>query len=71
MNSHKSNSNTQTKIWKNNPNGKILVSTVAGFPFGTELQAFIPKFGQAARTGIQTSGSGQNEILLEVEYTLI
>ena len=71
MNLQTGNINTKTKIWKNSPEGKVLISTVAGFPYGKGLQAHIPSLGQALRTGVQKTGSGAGEMVVEIEYTLI
>ena len=71
MNLQTSNNNVKTKIWKNSPDGKILVNTLPGLPYGTGPKAFIPNLGQAALTGVLKSGSGAGEMVVEVEYTLI
>ena len=65
------NNNVKTKIWKNSPDGKTLVNTTTGFPYGTGPKAFIPNLGLATLTGVIKSGSGTGEMVVEVEYSLI
>ncbi|HEY8707786.1 MAG TPA: hypothetical protein VIM34_07285, partial [Burkholderiaceae bacterium] len=61
---------TRTTVWREEAGGKVRLQTLEGLPFGTEEIIFIPGFGQALKTGSQTSGSAPNETLVEVQYTL-
>jgi hypothetical protein len=58
----------KTTIWKDG--GLSLVKTIRGLPYGTSDTAFIEGLGKAVCSGIQKSGSGNNESIVEVKYTL-
>lgn len=60
----------KTTIWRTTANGTVLVKTLAGLPYGTASIVHIEGLGQATRSGIQTTGSGANEAVVEVKYTL-
>lgn len=60
----------KTTIWKNGVDGLTLVKTIPGLPYGTQTAVFIEGLGEAVYSGIQKSGSGTNESVVEVKYTL-
>lgn len=60
----------RTSIWKNSPSGQILVRTFEGLPYDTQPSIHIPDLGEATLTGIQKSGSGSKEAIVEVRYVL-
>ena len=62
------NNSAKTTIWKDG--GQNLVKTIDGLPYGTQENIFITGLGKAYRSGIQVSGSGDNESITEVKYTL-
>lgn len=59
-----------TKIWKIGPSGQSLVRTLPGLPYGVEMTALIGDLGRAKRTGIQKSGTGIDERIIAVDFTL-
>lgn len=61
---------SKTTIWKNEVGGLVLVETIPGLPYGAKEKVFIPNFGEAYRSSIKKSGSGTNETIVEVGYTL-
>lgn len=70
MTNNVKDSRPKTTVWKNGANGRTLVTSLQGLPYGTAQTAAIEGFGEALRSGIQKSGSGNNEIVVEVQYTL-
>ena len=62
--------NAKTTIWRNTPAGLTLIQTLPGLPFGTATEISVAGLGEARRSGMQTSGSGSNEAITEVRYTL-
>lgn len=60
-----------TKIWKVGPSGQTLVRTLPGLPYGIEMTAVIGDLGEAKRTGIQKSGTGIEERIIAVDFTLV
>lgn len=69
--SHSAVPNARTTIWQNTPNGLALLRTIPGLPYGTASKVFIDGLGEARQTGRQTTGSGRNEAIVEIKYTLI
>ncbi len=70
MSNYANKPNSKTTVWRNGPEGLILVKTIRGLPYGTERTIFIDSLGEAQRSGIQKSGSGNNEGVTEIKYTL-
>ena len=62
------NDSAKTTIWKDG--GHKLVKTIHGLPYGTQENIFITGLGEAYRSAVQVSGSGDNESITEVKYTL-
>ncbi len=65
------NSGPKTTVWRNSNGETMLVLEATGFPFGTDLTAFIPGHGHAQKMGEARSGSGANETLDEIKYQLV
>ena len=64
----------KSTIWREGPAGKTLVATLSGLPYGDPARGtpvFIPNHGQARCSGHTTSGTGVNETIMEVEFTLL
>jgi hypothetical protein len=62
----------KTTIW-GGPHGMTLVVTLPGFPYGTPNMGSvvnIPGHGKAHCSGIQKTGTGVNELIMEVRFTL-
>ena len=70
MSNSKKDVQPKTTIWRNGPNGLTLVKTIDGLPYDVATTVFIEGLGEANRSGIQKSGSGKNEVVTEVQYTL-
>ena len=60
----------RTTVWRRGVSGLSLVTTFQGLPYGTAATAFIAGFGEAVYSGVQKTGSGISEAIVEVEYTL-
>ena len=60
----------KTTIWKRGIDGLTLVKAFPGLPFGDKERIFVENLGEALRSGITKSGSGENETVAEVAYTL-
>jgi hypothetical protein len=62
-----------TTIWKHSRGETYLFATIDGFPFGTPnygTPVDLPQYGVATCTGRSASGSGQNETITEIRFTL-
>jgi len=70
MTSSRKDTAPKTTIWKSTAGGTTLVKTLRGLPYGTARTAFIEGLGEANLSGTQKSGSGNNETIVEVMYTL-
>ena len=65
----------KTFIFRIGSDGKtpVLVKTLLGLPYGVPsigTTVNIPEYGQATCDHIQKSGSGSNETIVEVSFTL-
>ena len=62
----------RTTVWQNRPRATVLVlvRTLKGLPYGTSEIAMIEGLGRAHRTGVTRTGTGDNEAVVEVFYTL-
>lgn len=60
----------KTTVWKDGPSGQVLVKSLEGLPYGTQASVYIPDLGEATFAGIQKAGSGSEETIVEVRYTL-
>jgi len=60
----------KTTIWETKNEETILIMTLPGLPYGTSSSVFIEGFGEAIQSGIQSTGSGNNKIIIEVKYTI-
>lgn len=62
-----------TKILRAGQGGSVLVQTLQGLPFGAPVIGTvinIPGFGLASCSGHEKSGSGKNETIDAVSFTL-
>ena len=60
----------KTTIWKRGVDGLTLVKTFPGLPFGDRERIFVENFGEVLRSSVTKHGSGENETVEEVAYTL-
>ena len=58
----------RTSIWKNSPNGDVLVTTIEDLRYGTQATVHIPGFGEATLAGVTRAGS--DGTIVEVRYVL-
>jgi hypothetical protein len=66
--------NQKTTIWKSRSDGTVLLESLHGLPFGAPSMADkinIPKYGEVQCTGISRSGTGSNEKITEVKFTIL
>jgi len=60
----------RTSVWRNGPTGQALVKVFDGLPYDTQSSVQIPDLGEATLVGIQRTGSGIKEAIIEVRYVL-
>ncbi len=73
MENYTKNSGPNTKILRAGPGGAIIVAEIPGLPYGAPkigTLVLIPQYGEVTCSGIQKCGSGINETINEVSFTL-
>jgi hypothetical protein len=73
MQDDEENNGPRTTIWKPGPGGETLITTLHGLRFGAPqigTPVHVPDMGQATCSGIQKTGSGSNEHIVEARFTL-
>lgn len=70
MADHSKSTGPRTSVWRNGPDGQALIKNFDGLPYDIRPSVQIPDLGEATLAGIQKTGSGSKEVIVEVRYVL-